>query len=74
MPERVVSVKMPATLVRELERLQGTHHYLDLSEQLRSIVRKRCLDLTSPQGDLTRKAAKEEILHELIELLREESA
>jgi Arc/MetJ-type ribon-helix-helix transcriptional regulator len=41
-PERVVSVKMPASLVHELRDLTRQDHYVDLSEQLRSIVRQKC--------------------------------
>lgn len=83
MAEKVVSVKMPASLVKELRRLQKRDHYLDLSEQLRSIVRQRCLELTNPytaeikrlRQDIQQEidgssTAREQILNELIDMLR----
>lgn len=87
MAERIVSVKMPGSLVRELHTLREQHHYLDLSEQLRSIVRQKCLALTNPyteelrrlRSDLeqdavqsTNQNAREQVLKELIKLLRED--
>lgn len=82
MAERVISVKMPGSLVQELRRLTARHHYLDLSEQLRSVVRQKCLAYANPyteelnrlRQDLQRPAqtGKEQIIQELLRLLREE--
>ncbi len=84
MAERVVSVKMPKSLVRELNRLREQDHYLDLSEQIRSVVRRKSLELTNPyvegmrtlrndiQSDATRHTAKEQIIHNLIRMLQED--
>ncbi len=87
MAEKVVSVKMPSSLVNELRKLQEKNHYLDLSEQLRSVVRQKCLELSNPyteglkslRADLTRDAsessaerAKEKVLRDLIQLLKED--
>ena len=85
MAERIISVKMPASLIASLRALQHEHHYLDLSEQLRSIIRQHCLELTNPytaeiqrlRTDITaqdaQKNAKEAVLQELIRLLKEGS-
>jgi metal-responsive CopG/Arc/MetJ family transcriptional regulator len=83
-PERVISIKMPGTLVQELRRLTSEHHYLDLSEQVRSIVRQKCLQYSAPNSDLksirdaverqiksANQQKKEQILQELARLLRE---
>jgi Arc/MetJ-type ribon-helix-helix transcriptional regulator len=80
--ERVVSVKMPSTLVHELKRLTAEHHYLDLSEQIRSVVRQKCLKYTQPYDDIAKlrkeleqqmsnvnASRKEQILQELQRLL-----
>jgi Arc/MetJ-type ribon-helix-helix transcriptional regulator len=80
--ERVVSVKMPPSLVHELKRLTSEHHYLDLSEQIRSVVRQKCLKYTQPYDDIAKlrkdleqqitsatASRKEQILQELQRLL-----
>lgn len=82
MAERVVTVKMPASLVKELRSLTKEHHYIDLSEQIRSVVRQKCLKYSSPYDDLGRmrdqleqqikdvsKQRKEQILAQLQQLL-----
>lgn len=81
MAERIVSVKMPASLLDELDRLRERHHYLDLSDQIRSIVRQKCLELTNPytteikrlRKDLGGRSDREQVLQELIRLLREDA-
>jgi Arc/MetJ-type ribon-helix-helix transcriptional regulator len=82
--ERVVSVKMPASLVKELRNFTQAHHYLDLSEQVRSIVRQKCReygrqkDLRALRDDIEQQIRsanshmkKEQILQELAKLLKE---
>jgi hypothetical protein len=74
------------TLLRELERLRAQHHYLDLSEQLRSIVRHKCLEHANPytqelkrlRTDIERQAqndegklAREQLIQDLVRMLRE---
>ena len=88
MAEKVVSVKMPSTLVGELKLLQEQDHYLDLSEQLRSVVRRRCLELTNPFSEgikeirqevqrqaeqTTAKKTKEQVLQELLKVLGDDA-
>lgn len=48
MPDQVVTVRMPATLIAELKERTERDHYRDLSEQIRSIVRKGCLQYSNP--------------------------
>lgn len=79
--ERIVSVKMPSSLVHALDDMRKEYHYLDLSEQLRSIIRERCLELQNPyttelkrlKRDLQQPgtSAREQVLTELIALLKE---
>jgi Arc/MetJ-type ribon-helix-helix transcriptional regulator len=80
--ERVVSIKMPGSLVSELKRHTQEHHYIDLSEQIRSIVRQKCLKYSQPYDDIQKLRKdleqqistsnanrKEQILQELQRLL-----
>ena len=87
MTERVISIKMPASLVQELKQLTKQHHYIDLSEQVRSIVRQKSLQYMTGPADLqqlresieqqikanTTQLKKEQILKELARLLEEGS-
>lgn len=47
MNDIIVSVRMPKSLVRELKARQK--HFLDLSEEVRSIVRKKWLQYQKPE-------------------------
>jgi hypothetical protein len=46
--DRIVSVRMPYALFDKLQALSKREHYLDISECLRSVTRKRCLELSAP--------------------------
>lgn len=46
--ETIVSVRMPKALFEKLQSLSHDQHYMDISECLRSITRKKCLELSSP--------------------------
>lgn len=80
MAEKIVSVKMPPSLVTELRTLTEKHHYIDLSEQVRSIVRQKCLKYSQQESDgllhdierqikESNQQRKEQILRELQKLL-----
>ncbi len=65
--EVLVTIRMPASLVKALKARTGQDHYNDLSEQIRSIVRKGCLSYAGPvpQGLESLKAQlKEELFKE----------
>jgi len=44
-------VRMPSSLVRALRKLQAKNHYLDLSEELRSVIRKKCIEYSRDYFD-----------------------
>jgi Arc/MetJ-type ribon-helix-helix transcriptional regulator len=44
-----VSVRMPKSMVDELKALAKEHYFLDLSEEIRSIVRQEWIKHTSPE-------------------------
>ncbi len=46
--EVIVTVRMPTSLVTALKQRTEQDHYTDFSEQVRSIVRKGCLQYTNP--------------------------
>ena len=48
MKDTVVSVRLPTTLVQELKMLAQEQHYLDLSEQIRTIIRQKCEQYSQP--------------------------
>ena len=48
MKDIVVSVRLPTSLVQELKILAKENHYLDLSEQIRTIIRNKCEEYYSP--------------------------
>jgi metal-responsive CopG/Arc/MetJ family transcriptional regulator len=55
----LVSVRMPSTLVNELRALAEKNHFMDLSEEIRSIVRQKCLEHASPYNLQLKKIVKD---------------
>ncbi len=41
MSDTIVSIRMPKSLANELKRLADSEHFLDVSEEVRSIVRQK---------------------------------
>jgi len=46
--DKIVSVRMPKALVIELKEVASKNHYLDVSETIRSLLRKRWLEQKKP--------------------------
>jgi Arc/MetJ-type ribon-helix-helix transcriptional regulator len=46
----LVSVRIPKSLFLDLQKLAKKNHYLDVSEQVRSIVRNRWQEAKDPQA------------------------
>lgn len=42
MKDAMISVRIPSSLVQELKELAEENHFLDLSEQIREIIRIKC--------------------------------
>jgi Arc/MetJ-type ribon-helix-helix transcriptional regulator len=42
MKDAMISVRMPVSLIEELKDLSQKNHYVDLSEQIRDIIRQKC--------------------------------
>jgi Arc/MetJ-type ribon-helix-helix transcriptional regulator len=71
----MVSIRMPKSLVLEIKKLVDKHHFLDLSEMVRSIVRQRWMEYTKPELyelKKLRKDIKEEIKIKSMKKVQEE--
>ena len=55
----LVSIRMPKSLYSTLQKLSEEQHYLDVSEQVRSIVRERWQNAKDPQAYQLKKLRKE---------------
>ena len=45
----IVSVRLPKTLVEELKDIQKVNHFIDLSDEIRFVVRRYCLSFLNTQ-------------------------
>jgi Arc/MetJ-type ribon-helix-helix transcriptional regulator len=75
MADVVIAVRVPRTLVAELKERTEQDHFADLSEQLRSIIRRGCLKYTNPvthEIKELKEQLKEELRKETGELKTEE--
>jgi Arc/MetJ-type ribon-helix-helix transcriptional regulator len=48
MPDQIVSVRMPVAMIGELRELAEKNHFLDVSEELRSLLRDKWLENKDP--------------------------
>jgi Arc/MetJ-type ribon-helix-helix transcriptional regulator len=49
MRDTIVSIKMPESLLEELRKAARDRHFMDLSEEIRSIVRRKWLEFNDPE-------------------------
>jgi len=59
MKDAVISIRLPPTLVEELKILAEKNHYLDLSEQIRTIIRQKCEQYGKPYKHEVQKMREE---------------
>jgi len=64
--DQLITIRMPASLTRELKKYSEKNHCLDLSEYIRSIVRKKCLEFADPYSTQMQKF-RQEIQKDLIQ-------
>ena len=77
MNDVMVSIRMPKSLASELKGLAKKHHFLDLSEEVRSILRQKWLLHTNPELFEIRKLSEgiqQEIRQKSAKKLQEEVA
>lgn len=48
MPDQIVSVRMPESMIKELKDLAEKNHFLDVSEEVRSLLRDKWLENKDP--------------------------
>jgi len=46
----IVSVRLPKSLIDELKDIQQVNHFMDLSDEIRFVVRRYCLGFLNNQG------------------------
>jgi Arc/MetJ-type ribon-helix-helix transcriptional regulator len=44
----IVSVRMPRTMLDRLKELAGKNHYMDVSDEIRSVIREKTAQYASP--------------------------
>lgn len=52
MKDTIVSIRMPKDLADQLPELAKQNHFLDSSDMIRSIIRKKWLESTSPESNI----------------------
>ncbi|HYD03766.1 MAG TPA: hypothetical protein VEC16_05710 [Alphaproteobacteria bacterium] len=71
----MVSVKLPRSLVEELKDIQQINHFMDLSDEIRFVVRRYCLKFLNSQSDspslemLAEQKRKEKLIEELSKII-----
>ena len=64
----IVAVRMPRGLVDELKDIQKINHFMDMSDEIRFIVRKYCIPGNEPTdltGALIENKRKEKLIEDL---------
>ena len=61
----IVAVRMPKGLVDELKDLKKVNHFMDMSDEIRYVIRKYCIDAAKPDEK------KEKLISELTRMLEE---
>jgi hypothetical protein len=60
----LVSVRLPKSLVEELKDIQKINHFIDLSDEIRFVVRKYCLNVLNITNSISSKPPVELLLEE----------
>lgn len=85
MVDSIVSVRMPSSLVQRLKQLSKDNHFLDLSEEIRSIVKSKIRTYRQQAGEpvaeeprtnrkedfKTENVVKEELVKRLKKMIKE---
>jgi metal-responsive CopG/Arc/MetJ family transcriptional regulator len=82
MVDSVISVRMPSSLVQRLKELSKDNHFLDLSEEVRSIIKFKIKNYTEeipekseeaqkPADFKTENIVKEEVVKRLKKIIKE---
>ena len=52
MSDKLISIRLPKLLLKDLKKLIIINHYLDISEELRSIIRQKTLQYMNPFSEV----------------------
>ena len=71
MPKKdiIVAVRMPKGLVDELRDIQKVNHFMDLSDEIRFIVRKHFISPQQDQDMIAELRRKEKLIEELTRIV-----
>jgi metal-responsive CopG/Arc/MetJ family transcriptional regulator len=75
----IVSVRLPQSLIDELKDIQQVNHFMDLSDEIRFVVRRYCLSFLNSQGQqssiqppielLAEQKRKEKLIEDLSKII-----
>ena len=65
----IVAVRMPKGLVEELRDLQQINHFMDISDEIRYIIRKYCLNIMGQSKQTLDDKRKEKLIDDLNTIL-----
>lgn len=86
MKDTVLSIRLPSSLVKELKSLLEKEHFLDMSEQIRTIVREKCEEYSKPyqhelkkishqmeekHSNIKKEIEKQKLIEELNKIIKE---
>ncbi|MGV8150800.1 MAG: hypothetical protein ACP5NV_03680 [Candidatus Woesearchaeota archaeon] len=71
--DMIVAVRMPKGLVDELKDLQKINHFMDISDEIRYVIRKYSLNPANTNADKTVQELKkkEQLIHDLNRIILE---
>lgn len=69
MKDVIVSIRLPSSLTKELKDLAKANHYVDLSEQLRDVIRQKTITYLEPKIQPQKTDEKEQLVKELTSLI-----
>lgn len=71
--EIMVAVRMPKGLVEELHDLQKVNHFMDLSEEIRFVLRRYCFNTSTERNEKTELELqkKEQLIYDLNKIIME---
>ena len=73
----IVSVRLPRSLVDELKDIQKVNHFIDLSDEIRFVVRRYCLSFLNTQQStvqppiemIAEQKRKEKLIEDLMKII-----
>jgi metal-responsive CopG/Arc/MetJ family transcriptional regulator len=73
----IVSVRLPKSLIEELKDIQNVNHFMDLSDEIRFVVRRYCLSFLNNQQSsvkppiemLLEQKRKEKLIEDLSKII-----